>query len=55
MNVLYSAGDFAQYLVIAYLGTVLASLVLIFSRSVMANSFNPMDCNPPDSTVHGIL
>ena len=25
------------------------------SRSVMPNSYNPMDCNPPDSSVHGIL
>ena len=25
------------------------------SRSVMPNSYNPMDCNPPDSSVHGIV
>ena len=26
-----------------------------FSRSVVSNSCNPMDCSPPGSSVHGIL
>ena len=32
----------------------LISLVCV-SHSVMSDSFNPMDCSPPSSSVHGIL
>ena len=27
----------------------------VLSRSVVSNSFNPMDCSPPGSSVHGII
>ena len=43
MNSLYSSRNFTHYLIIAYLVTVLASLVLMLSHSIMANSFNPID------------
>ena len=29
-------------------------LMLLFSRSVMADSFNPVDCSPLGFSVHGI-
>ena len=33
----------------------LESLSESVSRSVVSDSVNPMDCSPPDSSVHGIL
>ena len=29
--------------------------VCVLSRSVMSDSYNPIDCSPPDSSVHGSL
>ena len=32
----------------------LVSLLLLLSHYVVSNSWDPMDCNPPGSSVHGI-
>ena len=35
--------------------SVLSPVACVLGCSVMSNYFNPVDCNPPGSSVHGIL
>ena len=34
---------------------IINPILLLFNHSVMSHSCNPMDCNPPGSSVHGIF